>query len=123
MTLQAHTEVLSRFDFEFDPVVVAQAAALAAGAIAETVQPRHEGRGPVSPDEERTSIRALGPRERQIASLLVQGCSNAEIATELKMAKRTVKAHFNRLFLRFRIANGIKRVRLAVMLYRSGEFQ
>src|SRR5580700_10349345 len=60
----------------------------------------------------------LGPREQQIADLLLQGCDNTEIATELKMATRTVKAHFNRLFLHFGITSGIKRVKLATLLYR-----
>ncbi len=60
----------------------------------------------------------LGPRERQIAELLLQGCDNTEIAAQLKMARRTVKAHFNRLFQRFGIDSGIKRVKLATTLYR-----
>jgi DNA-binding NarL/FixJ family response regulator len=60
----------------------------------------------------------LGPREQQIVELLLQGCDNAEIARQLKMARRTVKAHFNRLFLRFGIHGGIKRVKLATLLYR-----
>ncbi len=60
----------------------------------------------------------LGPREEQIVELLLQGCDNAEIASQLKMARRTVKAHFNRLFLRFGITEGIKRVKLATILYR-----
>lgn len=60
----------------------------------------------------------LGPREQQIVELLLQGCDNAEIARQLNMARRTVKAHFNRLFLRFGITGGIKRVKLATMLYR-----
>src|SRR6202795_5295700 len=60
----------------------------------------------------------LGPREKQIVELLLQGCDNAEIAKQLKMARRTVKAHFNRLFLRFGINDGIKRVKLATLLYR-----
>ena len=60
----------------------------------------------------------LGPREQQIVELLLQGCDNAEIARQLKMARRTVKAHFNRLFLRFGINGGIKRVKLATLLYR-----
>src|SRR5271156_6393548 len=60
----------------------------------------------------------LGPREQQIVELLLQGCDNAEIASQLKMARRTVKAHFNRLFLRFGISSGIKRVKLATLLYR-----
>lgn len=60
----------------------------------------------------------LGPREQQIADLLLQGCDNSEIAKQLKMARRTVKAHLNRLFLRFGIRSGIKRVKLATLLYR-----
>jgi Bacterial regulatory proteins, luxR family len=60
----------------------------------------------------------LGPREKQITELLLQGCDNTEIAKQLKMARRTVKAHFNRLFLRFGISGGIKRVKLATLLYR-----
>jgi DNA-binding NarL/FixJ family response regulator len=63
----------------------------------------------------------LGPREQQIVELLLQGCDNAEIASQLKMARRTVKAHFNRLFLRFGITDGIKRVKLATLLYRRQE--
>src|SRR5438132_8514570 len=60
----------------------------------------------------------LGSREQQIVELLLQGCDNAEIARQLNMARRTVKAHFNRLFLRFGISGGIKRVKLATLLYR-----
>jgi DNA-binding NarL/FixJ family response regulator len=60
----------------------------------------------------------VGSRERQIIDLLLQGCDNAEIARDLNMAERTVKAYFNRLFLRFEIKGGIKRVKLATLLYR-----
>ncbi|MGO9577466.1 MAG: response regulator transcription factor [Terriglobales bacterium] len=60
----------------------------------------------------------LGPRERQIIDLLLQGCDNAEIARDLNMAERTVKAYFNRMFQRFGIKGGIKRVKLATLLYR-----
>ncbi len=60
----------------------------------------------------------MGPRERQIIDLLLQGCDNSEIARDLNIAERTVKAHFNRLFLRFGIKGGIKRVKLATLLYR-----
>ena len=61
----------------------------------------------------------LGAREQQIVELLLLGCDNAEIARQLNMARRTVKVHFNRLYLRFGITTGIKRVKLATMLYRQ----
>jgi DNA-binding NarL/FixJ family response regulator len=64
------------------------------------------------------NIVPLGQREQQIIELLLQGCDNSEIARDLHIAERTVKAHFNRLFLRFGITGGIKRVKLATMLYR-----
>ena len=60
----------------------------------------------------------VGQREQQIINLLLQGCANSEIARDLHIAERTVKAHFNRLFLRFGIKDGIKRVKLATLLYR-----
>src|SRR5271157_1205276 len=60
----------------------------------------------------------MDPRERQVIELLLQGCDNSEIARDLNIAERTVKAHFNRLFLRFGIKGGIKRVKLATLLYR-----
>src|ERR1700739_606384 len=60
----------------------------------------------------------LGQREQQIVELLLQGCDNDEIARQLKMARRTVKACFNRLYLRFGITSGIKRAKLATLLYR-----
>jgi hypothetical protein len=63
-------------------------------------------------------ISRVGRREKQIVDLLLQGCDNSEIAQDLNIAERTVKAHFNRMFLRFGIKGGIKRVKLATMLYR-----
>jgi hypothetical protein len=60
----------------------------------------------------------LGPREQQIVDLLLKGYENEDIAKELNIAIRTVKAHFNRLFIRFGISSGIKRVKLATFLYR-----
>src|SRR6266567_669695 len=62
--------------------------------------------------------KSLRPREQQVVELLLQGCDNDEISKQLNMARRTVKAHFNRLFVRFGIDNGVKRVKLATLLYR-----
>lgn len=84
---------------------------LQAGALGRDAR---KGKGGVLKDR---SVQ-LSPREQQIIELLLLGCGNAEIARELKIAGRTVKAHFNRLFLRFGLNDGIKRVKLATMMYR-----
>jgi DNA-binding NarL/FixJ family response regulator len=57
----------------------------------------------------------LNPVDEKVVQLLLIGCDNAEIASELGMKERTIKAHFTRMFCRFGIhgASEIKRVRLA----------
>jgi len=60
----------------------------------------------------------LSNRDQRLVELILQGCNNVEIAKQLNMALRTVKAHINRLFVRFGVTSGIKRVKLAVILYR-----
>jgi DNA-binding NarL/FixJ family response regulator len=52
------------------------------------------------------------PREQQILNLLVQACSNKEIAGELNISLRTVKQHLRELFSYARIVDGRKRVKL-----------
>jgi DNA-binding NarL/FixJ family response regulator len=58
-------------------------------------------------------------KEKQVADLLLAGCDNKEISKELHMALRTVKSTLNRMFMRFGITDGIKRVKLAALLYRE----
>ena len=38
-------------------------------------------------------------RDQQVLKLLVTGCSNQDIAAELKISPRTVKQHLRTLFL------------------------
>jgi DNA-binding NarL/FixJ family response regulator len=61
----------------------------------------------------------LGPRECDVLKVLLTGATNLEIAQELGMAQRTVKAHFNHLYLKFGISGGVKRVKLAVIVLRQ----
>jgi DNA-binding NarL/FixJ family response regulator len=57
------------------------------------------------------------PRDRQVLNLLVQGCSNKEIAGQLSISPRTVKQHLRTLFLRSGIREGRKRVKLAIPMF------
>jgi len=59
----------------------------------------------------------ITPRDHQVLDLLVQGCSNKEIAAELNISPRTVKQHLRTLFLRAGIKEGRKRVKLATALF------
>jgi DNA-binding CsgD family transcriptional regulator len=59
----------------------------------------------------------------KILNLLISGAENSEIASELQMRTRTVKAHFSKLFSLFGIVGGVKRVKLAVLIYRSQSCQ
>ena len=63
------------------------------------------------------------PRDQQVLDLLVQGCSNKEIAGQLSISPRTVKQHLRTLFLRAGIRDGRKRVRLATAAFEKAEFK
>jgi DNA-binding NarL/FixJ family response regulator len=58
-------------------------------------------------------------RDEQVLKLLVQGCSNKEIATQLNISPRTVKQHLRTLFLRAGIRDGRKRVKLATAMFQK----
>lgn len=62
-------------------------------------------------------------RDEQVLNLLVQGCSNKEIAQELNISPRTVKQHLRTLFLRAGITSGRKRVKLATAIYQREELK
>ncbi len=59
------------------------------------------------------SLEGLTPREREIAQLLARGGSNKEIATRLRIAERTVKAHLSEVFRSLGVTD---RLQLALFL-------
>ena len=59
----------------------------------------------------------ITPRDEEVLQLLVQGCSNKEIAGQLQISPRTVKQHLRTLFLRAGIRDGRKRVKLAIAVF------
>ena len=65
----------------------------------------------------------ITPRDDQVLRLLVQGCSNKEIAAQLRISPRTVKQHLRTLFLRAGIRDGRKRVKLATAMFQKEQMQ
>ena len=65
----------------------------------------------------------ITPRDQQVLRLLVQGCSNKEIAAHLAISPRTVKQHLRTLFLRAGIKEGRKRVRLATAMFQKEQME
>ena len=62
-------------------------------------------------------------RDEQVLKLLVQGCSNKEIAEQLNISPQTVKQHLRTLFLRAGIRDGRKRVKLATAMFLKEEME
>ncbi len=60
-------------------------------------------------------------RDQQVLKLLVAGCSNKDIASELNISPRTVKQHLRTLFLRAGIKQGRKRVILATAIFEKSK--
>ncbi len=65
----------------------------------------------------------ITPRDHEVLHLLVQGCSNKEIASQLSISPRTVKQHLRTLFLRAGIKEGRKRVKLATAMFIKEQVQ
>lgn len=57
--------------------------------------------------------------EQQIVNLLLRGYENQAISDELKVTTRRVKSYMKRMFTRYNINSGIKRVKLAMLLYKE----
>lgn len=62
-------------------------------------------------------------RDEEVLKLLVQGCSNKDIASQLNISPRTVKQHLRTLFLRAGIKDGRKRVKLATAMFQKEQME
>lgn len=74
---------------------------------------------PSLPDEAPRQSRPLflTPRERQVVQLLIDGCSNDDIAARLRLRPQTVKNQLTRIYTKVGVAT---RVQLAVAVLRQG---
>lgn len=100
---------------------------LASEALAKRLHSALAARGKeIQPSEEAMidfEAMKITPRDGQVLKLLVQGCSNKEIAEQLRISPRTVKQHLRTLFLRAGITQGRKRVKLATAIYQKEQQQ
>jgi NarL family two-component system response regulator LiaR len=58
-----------------------------------------------------TSAESLTEREREVVSLVAQGCSNSEIAQKLVISEKTVKTHISNIFSKLNLQD---RTQLAI---------
>ncbi len=98
--------------------------------MANWLLPWSAGRAPKIELKERTKQAMINlneikitPRDQEVLHLLVQGCSNKEIASHLNISPRTVKQHLRTLFLRAGIKEGRKRVKLATAMFMKEQVQ
>ena len=132
-------EVIVLTTFDADELVLRALRAGAAGFLLKDTPPPeivraiehvHAGEGTLSPtvtrrlialvaddggrrETARTRLETLSAREREVADLVGQGCSNADIAAKLHMSVATVKAHVSRLLVKLEVEN---RVQVALLV-------
>lgn len=70
-----------------------------------------------SPQDDRGVLTGLTKSERKIAEMVARGQSNLEIAADLKITERTVKAHLTSIYEKTKTGN---RLNLALMVNKLG---
>ncbi|MFC6161520.1 response regulator [Kribbella jiaozuonensis] len=140
---QTDCRVLILTTFDLDRYVYAALAAGASGFLLKDVTPEHlaaavrlvtTGDALLSPSITRRLVErfavpavsqpaihrdltSLTPRELEVLTLMGQGLSNAELATELALSEATVKTHVARIFAKLTLRD---RAQAVVLAYETG---
>ncbi len=83
--------------------------ALPEGHLNSVVEHLHTARA----ERQREAIAALTPRERQVLTLLCEGCSIADMAQSLGVSGSTVQAHLKAMFVKLGVHSQVDAVRAA----------
>jgi PAS domain S-box-containing protein len=78
--------------------VMADASWFSRGVVEKLAALRHPPRPGQSPEQASTSVADLTPREREVLTFVCRGKSDPEIATELHLARNTVRNHLASLY-------------------------
>ncbi|MDH2428214.1 response regulator transcription factor [Sphaerisporangium sp. TRM90804] len=92
---------------------VADGSAILAPTVTRRLIDTFAGHGSADTHAARRRLALLSGRERDVASAVARGLSNAEIARELDMSETTVKAHVSRSLAKLGLAN---RVQIALLV-------
>ncbi len=71
----------------------------------KTIQPTKTTRYQVLPVNYEPGPNLISPREFEVLQLLLAGKSGKDMATELKIAEKTVKWHKTHLFVKYKVKN------------------
>lgn len=90
---------------------------LSPSVVQQVIQLATQGAGDGRREEALAELEDLNEREREVALLIGQGRSNAEIAAQLFMSVATVKAHATKIFDKLGVDN---RVQVAMKVHDAG---